>query len=74
MLSTVAFMSFTPLVIGLVMVLAGTVWMYIEGIYARKEPTKKNTKRENRIIIATVIATLGIIVITIAGFLLVSSA
>jgi hypothetical protein len=72
MISSDAVMAFTPLAAGFLCILAGCIWMYIEGMYARKEFTKKNESRSTRIVVATVIATLGIVIVTISGFLLIS--
>lgn len=74
MLSTDSITSFMPLVAGMALIMAGTLWMYIEGFIARKNPTKYNNSRENRIVIAIIIAALGIIVVAISGFMLVAAA
>lgn len=64
------FAAYGPFILGFVLVLIGTVWLFIEGNVLRREFEKDNNRRANRIVWATVIAVLGIIIITFAGLLL----
>lgn len=62
--------AYGPFILGFVLVIIGTVWLFIEGNILRKEFEKDNNRRVNRIVAATMIAVIGIIIITFAGLML----